>query len=75
MNYNLPACSLIANIPNHSTGILRDNSLTELSDVKTFALFVAECLIHASKVFFMFKIYQGTEVGNVVFVSRYLLQF
>ena len=48
-----------------------------MSDSKTFMLFVVECLIDASKVFFVFKIYQVTlkvcqKLISLLFLSQYI---
>ena len=40
-----------------------------MSDSKTFALIVAECLIDASKFFFMIRIYQVTLKNRQKLVS------
>ena len=53
-------CALIAYILNHSTRILQHNSRTKNSGFKVIAHVVAECLLDASKVVFMFNKYQVT---------------
>lgn len=50
----------------------------EMSDLKTFALLVAECRINASNVFFLFRSYQVTDskssskVDIVTCLSQYI---
>ena len=56
----MTAHALISYIPNHLVRILQDNSSTERSNFKNFALFVAECLFNASEVLLMFINYQVT---------------